>query len=184
MPEKPVCMSTLKFVSPKFQASVSTANSKSLLWMANRLLNLFPTCVPLTAFSISNDCNSILSAAHGKKLGIILNYFHSNIHFVRESSWPYLQIYAESMSPSQTCYSNLLLPCSEPPALACYYLAHLHSLYSTQSDHFQIKVKSWYFFVQTPIACVSLRMKARVLTRADKAIADLFPHASPSCSPH
>lgn len=67
MPEKPVCMSTLKFISPKFQASISTANSKSLLWMANRLLNLFPTCVPLTAFSISNDCNSILPAAHGKK---------------------------------------------------------------------------------------------------------------------
>ena len=43
MPDKPVCRSTFQLISPKFQAFVSTANSKSLLgWLIGFLTSLPP----------------------------------------------------------------------------------------------------------------------------------------------
>ena len=182
MPEKPVCrLSNLYLPNSRLLYQLQTQNL-CFAWLIGFLTSLLPVFLSQLSPSpmIATPSSWLLMA---KTLELFSTTFIPISPLSGNHLGPTFK-YMRDLSPSQTCYSNLLLPCSEPPALACYYLAHLHSLYSTQSDHFQIKVKSWYFFVQTPVVRVSLRMKARVRMRADKAIVALFPHPSPSCSPH
>ena len=131
--------------------------------MVNRLLHLSPTCGPRTAAPSS----PLLMA---KTLELFSAAFIPTSTLSGNPLGPAVKIYAESES-----ISNLLLlrSCSEPPALACYCLVHRHSLYGTQNDHFQIKVKLCTSLFKIPIVGVSLRMSARVLRRAEKALGDL-----------
>ena len=137
--------------------------TQNLSWMVNRLLNLSTTCRPRTAAPSSR----LLMA---KTFKLFSATFIPTSTLSGNPLSPTVKIYAESES-----ISNLLLlwSCSEPPALACYCLAHLHSLHGTQNDHFQIKVKLCTSLFKTPIVGISLRMNARVLTRAKKALGDL-----------
>ena len=136
---------------------------KIFAWMVNRLLNLSPTCRPRTAAPSS----WLLMAKTFKLFSAI---FIPTSTLSGNPLSPTVKIYTESES-----ISNLLLlwSCSEPPALACYCLAHPHSLHGTQNDHFQIKVKLCTSLFKTPIVGISLRMNTRVLTRAKKALGDL-----------
>lgn len=171
-------MSTLKFISPKSQASTLTANSKSLLAWLIGFLTFFPPVVhsqPSPSLTIPTPFYPMLVA---KTLELFSTT--SFLHLVCQGILLTLPKYMQTPSPFQTCYCSHQLF----PAATC---AHLH--FSTQHPEWSFSNKSrmWNFSGSNSIVWVSLRIKARVLTRADKAVDDLFPQVSsfsfPHCSP-
>lgn len=115
MPDKPVCVSTFQLISPKFQAFVSTANSKSLLgWLIGFLTSLPPVVHaqqlhPLgCSWQKPSSYSQLLSFPHPLCQGILFALLSKHI---------------PNLSPSQTCYccgpalSHLLLPATAWPIL-------------------------------------------------------------------